>query len=100
MIESWQQFLPQHGARIEQGRVLDFGNPRAEREAAARATVMADLSQLAGLAFSGDDTGTFLQNQFTNDVRGLHPDTAQMNGFCSAKGRLLGNFLMWRSAGD
>lgn len=100
MIESWQQFLTQHGARIEQGRVLDFGNPRAEREAAAQATVMADLSQLAVLAFSGDDAGTFLQNQFTNDVRGLHPDIAQLNGFCSAKGRLLGNFLMWRRGGD
>ncbi|HYP68902.1 MAG TPA: folate-binding protein [Thiobacillaceae bacterium] len=100
MIESWQQFLTQHGARIEHGVVLDFGNPQAEQEAAARATVMADLSQLGVLAFSGDDTGTFLQSQFTNDVRGLHPDTAQMNGFCSAKGRLLGNFLMWRNAGD
>jgi folate-binding protein YgfZ len=100
MIESWQQFLTQYGPRIEQGVVLDFGDPQAEQEAAARATVMADLSQLAVLAFAGDDTGTFLQNQFTNDVRGLHPDTAQMNGFCSAKGRLLGNFLMWRSAGD
>jgi hypothetical protein len=100
MIESWQQFLTQQGARIEQGAVVDFGNPRADREAATHATVMADLSQLAVLAFSGDDAGTFLQNQFTNDVRGLHPDTAQMNGFCSAKGRLLGNFLMWRSGGD
>ena len=30
----------------------------------------------------------------------LHPDVAQLNGFCSAKGRLLGNFLMWRSGGD
>jgi folate-binding protein YgfZ len=100
MIETWQQFLAQHGARIEQGVVLDFGDPQAEQEAAARATVMADLSQLAVLAFSGEDTGSFLQNQFTNDVRGLRADTAQMNGFCSAKGRLLGNFLMWRSAGD
>jgi folate-binding protein YgfZ len=100
MIETWQQFLTQQGARTEQGAVLDFGDAQAEREAAAQGTVMADLSQLAVLAFSGDDTGTFLQSQLTNDVRGLHPDTAQMNGFCSTKGRLLGNFLMWRSAAD
>ena len=100
MIETWQQFLTQQGARIEQGAILDFGDPPAEQKAATDATVVADLSQLAVLAFSGDDAGTFLQNQFTNDVRGLYLDTAQMNGFCSAKGRLLGNFLMWRSGGD
>lgn len=100
MIETWQQFLTQQGARIEQGTVQDFGDPQGEQGAAARATVMADLSQLAVLAFSGDDAGTFLQNQFTNDVRGLHLDTAQLNGFCSAKGRLLGNFLMWRNGAD
>ncbi len=100
MIETWKQFLTQQGARIVEGTVVDFGSPSAEREAAAHATVMADLSQLAVLAFSGDDAGTFLQNQFTNDVRSLHPDVAQLNGFCSAKGRLLGNFLMWRNGGD
>lgn len=100
MIEAWKQFLAAQGARIEPNGVVDFGNPEAERKAAAEATVMADLSQLGVLAFAGDDAGSFLQNQLTNDVRGLHPDTAQMNGFCSPKGRLLGNFLMWRSGPD
>jgi tRNA-modifying protein YgfZ len=100
MIEHWQHFLAQQGARIEQSVVLDFGDPEAERDAAAQATVMADLSQLGVLAFAGDDTSTFLQSQLTNDVRGLHPDTGQMNGFCSPKGRLLGNFLMWRHGAD
>ena len=100
MIESWKQFLAAQGARIDQGVVLDFGNPQAEREAAATASVMADLSQLGVLAFSGDDASAFLQSQLTNDVRSLHPDAAQMNGYCSPKGRLLGNFLVWRSGAD
>jgi folate-binding protein YgfZ len=100
MIETWKQFLAAQRARIENDVVTDFGDPQLELEAAAQATVMADLSQLGVLAFAGEDAATFLQNQLTNDVRGLHPDVAQLNGFCSPKGRLLGNFLMWRSGPD
>jgi folate-binding protein YgfZ len=100
MITAWQDFLTQQGARIAEGRVLDFGNPAAELTAAQSGTVMADLSQLGLLAFSGEDTTEFLQNQFTNDVRGLHADGAAWNGYCSAKGRMLANFLMWKNGAD
>ncbi|MDP2252568.1 MAG: folate-binding protein, partial [Thiobacillus sp.] len=41
-----------------------------------------------------------LQGQLTNDVRALHADSAQWNGYCSPKGRLLGNFLLWRHGED
>jgi tRNA-modifying protein YgfZ len=80
--------------------VLDFGHPADELAAASTGTVMADLSQLGLLAFSGEDTAEFLQNQFTNDVRGLHADSAAWNGYCSAKGRMLANFLMWKQGAD
>lgn len=100
MIPSWQDFLARQGANIREGRVLDFGNPAGELSAAPNGTVMADLSQLGLLAFSGEDTTEFLQNQFTNDVRGLHADGAAWNGYCTAKGRMLANFLMWRNGAD
>jgi folate-binding protein YgfZ len=100
VIESWKSFLQSKGALIEAGSVLHFGDPARERSAATDGTVVADLSQLGVIAFSGDDAATFLQSQLTNDVRSLHPDSAQWNGYCSPKGRLLGNFLMWRQAGD
>jgi hypothetical protein len=100
MISSWQDFLTLQGAQVEDGYVRDFGNPSKELAAAQTGTVMADLSQLGLLAFSGEDTAEFLQNQFTNDVRGLHADSAAWNGYCSAKGRLLANFLMWKSGAD
>lgn len=100
MISTWQDFLAQQGARIAEGRVLDFGNPAGELAAAQTGTVMADLSQLGLLAFSGEDTAEFLQSQFTNDVRGLHADAAAWNGYCSAKGRMLANFLMWKDGAD
>ena len=100
MIASWQDFLVQQGARITDERVLDFGKPADELAAAQSGTVLADLSQLGLLAFSGEETAEFLQNQFTNDVRGLHMDGAAWNGYCSPKGRLLSNFLMWKQGAE
>jgi hypothetical protein len=100
MISTWQDFLVQQGARISEGRVLDFGKPAEELAAAQGDTVMADLSQLGLLAFAGEDTAEFLQSQLTNDVRGLHADGAAWNGYCSPKGRMLSNFLMWKNGPD
>lgn len=100
MITTWQDFLTRQGARIADSRVLDFGKPADELAAAQGGTVMADLSQLGLLAFSGEDTTEFLQNQFTNDVRGLFADGAAWNGYCSPKGRMLANFLMWKNGAD
>lgn len=100
MIESWKTLLQSEGAEIEGNRVLHYGNPDAERDAARSGTIVADLSQLGVMAFNGDDTAAFLQGQLTNDVRTLHVDGAQWNGYCSPKGRLLANFLMWRQGED
>ncbi|MHB1091564.1 CAF17-like 4Fe-4S cluster assembly/insertion protein YgfZ [Thiobacillus sp.] len=100
MIDSWKNFLQSQGALIEDNTVLHFGNPAVERAAAVDGTIVADLSQLGIIAFRGDETASFLQNQLTNDVRGLQADAAQWNGYCSPKGRLLGNFLLWRQGED
>ena len=42
----------------------------------------------------GPDTGTFLQGQLTNDVLLLPEGQARFAGYCSAKGRLLGSFVV------
>jgi folate-binding protein YgfZ len=100
MIESWKKFLHAQGASLENDTVLHYGDPAAERTAATDGTIVADLSQLGVIAFRGEDTTNFLQGQLTNDVRSLHADGAQWNGYCSPKGRLLGNFLVWRQGED
>jgi len=100
VIESWKNFLQSQGAVIENATVLHYGDPVAERMASVDGTIVADLSQLGVIAFHGDDTVSFLQGQLTNDLRGLNADSAQWNGYCSPKGRLLGNFLMWRQGAD
>jgi len=100
VIDSWKTYLESQGAVFDGHAVLHFGNAARERDAAVRGTIVADLSQLGVVAFSGEDTATFLQGQLTNDVRALHADSAQWNGYCNPKGRLLGNFLIWRQGDD
>jgi folate-binding protein YgfZ len=48
----------------------------------------------------GADAAGFLQSQLTNDVLGLDAAHARWAGWCSAKGRLLASFLVWRDAAD
>ncbi len=62
--------------------------------------VFADLAPLGLIAFSGEDTTTYLQGQLTNDVRKLAAGAAQYSGFCSPKGRLLASFLLWNKDGE
>jgi len=100
VIESWKNFLQSQGAVIENATVLHYSDPFAERAASVNGTIVADLSQLGVIAFHGDETVPFLQGQLTNDLRSLHADSAQWNGYCSPKGRLLGNFLVWRQGAD
>ena len=48
----------------------------------------------------GADAATFLHGQLTNDLLHLAPGTVQWNGYCTAKGRMLASFLVWRDGGD
>jgi len=48
----------------------------------------------------GADATSFLQSQLTNDVATLGSSQARLAGYCSAKGRLLASFVMWRASSD
>ncbi len=48
----------------------------------------------------GADATKFLQGQLTNDLLVMPNDSARLAGFCSAKGRLQANFIVWRLAPD
>jgi folate-binding protein YgfZ len=45
---------------------------------------------------AGQDAAIFLQSQLTQDVQMLDAQTAALAGWCSAKGRLLASFVVWR----
>ena len=99
MTQAWTDFLSSRGATFDGGVPANFGDGTAEL-AAATGEVMADLSHLGLIAFSGEDTGNFLQGQVTSDVRQLRPVRAQYSGCCTPKGRMLANFLLFRTGDD
>ena len=45
----------------------------------------------------GDDAAKFLHGQLTQDVEHLPAGQARLAGFCSANGRLMVSFVIWRS---
>ena len=99
MNSAWQQWLQSAGAKIEDGRVGSFGDAKAELEAAGAGDVLADLSHLGALEFTGDDSEAFLQAQLTCDVHAIEPNSSSLGSYCTPKGRMLASFLLWRIEG-
>ncbi len=112
MNAQWQEFLGTCGARFGDHadhriaatsahvNVADFGDLAAELVAARDATVVAPLVHLGLIGLAGDDTADFLHNQLTSDVRHLQPESAQHSAWCTAKGRMLASFLLYREHAD
>jgi folate-binding protein YgfZ len=75
-------------------------SPREDVAACLREPVAARLDELGVIAVDGPDAVSFLHAQLTNDVAGLDAERVQLNGYCSAKGRLYAVFDNWRDAGS
>ena len=100
MNTGWHASLGALGARIDGGIVRDFGDPGGEIIAARDATVVAPLGHLALIECAGADAGAFLHNQLTSDIKRLAAAEAQYAAWCSAKGRMLTNFVLFRRGAD
>ena len=61
---------------------------------------IAALADWTLLRAHGADAAAFLQGQLTQDVLGLQAGEVRLAGYCSAKGRLLASFVMWRMGSD
>jgi hypothetical protein len=96
MTIAWQDFLLQRGAHIEAGALNHFGDAAAELRAARDGGIVAPLTHLGLLACSGDDARAFLHGQLSNDLMKLEPQRSEYAAYCSAKGRMLANFLLWQ----
>ena len=88
------------GAHPGAGLAADFGDPPAELAAARDGLVLADLSHWGLIGCSGDDAQDFLHDQITNDLRDLTPERAVFAAYCTAKGRMLANFLVFKRGDD
>lgn len=100
MSTTWQDFLLQRGAQLEAGALRHFGDAAAELRAARDGGIVAPLTHLGLLACRGADAQAFLHGQLSNDLMKLAPLGSQYAAYCSAKGRMLANLLLWREDGS
>jgi hypothetical protein len=75
---------------------MHFGDPLQELRAALAGDILCELSRQGLIAATGIDTETFLQGQFTNDVRQVTPEHSQLSAYCNPKGRMLASFRLFR----
>lgn len=97
MNQDWTTFLAGQGIAADGS---DFGDIKAELNAARVGNVIAPLLDHGLIRASGTDAADFLHNLLTNDVRGLGSANSRFAGMCTAKGRLLAAFLVWRDGDD
>jgi len=68
----------------------------SDLEAARSGSIFAVLGHLGVLQFSGEDAEAFLQGQLSCDVQKVGLRSSAYGAYCSPKGRMLANFLLWR----
>jgi folate-binding protein YgfZ len=95
MNQQWKQFLESQSASISETYAVSFENGDQLSDCA-----LFDLSHLRFIQVSGDDAETFLQGQFTNDIRQVSPEHHQMSAYCTPKGRMLANFRVFSHNGS
>lgn len=101
MNQEWTTFLAAQGLTTDSvEQFAHIGQLDAELQAARTGAVAAPLADLGLIRVSGEDAASFLHNLVTNDIQGLAADSARTAGFCTAKGRLLAIFLVWREGND
>ena len=97
MNPEWRALLEHSGAVFEAGSVRHFGNPERELQATAQGDVLVDLSSLSVLRAHGDDAQSFLQGQFSNDIRQVTETRSQLSAYCNPKGRMLAILRVFRT---
>ncbi|MDX9706942.1 MAG: folate-binding protein YgfZ [Azospira sp.] len=104
MNSVWQETLGALGARFDSSAAhdgaADFGDAAGELAAARDGSVLVPLTHLCVLRVGGADARSFLHNQLTSDVNHLADAAAQHSAWCSAKGRMLASFIVWREGDD
>jgi tRNA-modifying protein YgfZ len=96
MKPEWHTFLQNAGAEFEDQTVSSFGNIPREQRMIHTGLVMCDLSHLGIISAYGEDAADFLQGQLTNDIRDVSIQHSQLSACCTAKGRMLSNFRIFK----
>ena len=95
MNSLWKTFIESQSAVSEQRPGIESGASGTHPQCA-----LTDLSHLGLIRVSGEDARNFLQGQFTNDTREVSSGHYQLSSYCTPKGRMLANFLLFERASD
>ncbi len=97
MSEKWLSFLSGLGAVAGEDGSVRFDLPERELRAAPAGDILCALVGRQGLiAIDGAEAETFLQGQFTSDVRQVTPERSQLSAYCNPQGRILACFRVFR----
>jgi hypothetical protein len=100
MNNDWKDYLLTHGAHLTSVGADDglfhFMDEPSANEKAEQSTILCDLSQYSVVVIAGGDAASFMQGQFTNDVKKVDADSSQLNAFCNNKGRMITNFRLFK----
>jgi folate-binding protein YgfZ len=97
MTQAWSAWLAAQGLSPD---AASFGDLVQEAKAADAEHVIAPLLDHGLIRASGADAAEFLHNLLTNDIKGIGPTDLRLAGLCTAKGRLLALFHIWRDGDD
>jgi len=95
MNQQWRTFLESQSATVNDADEVCFENGNQLTDCS-----IFDLSHLRLTSVSGEDAETFLQGQFTNDIRVVSPEHHQISSYCTPKGRMLANFRICSHSGQ
>lgn len=95
MTSIWQTFLQNNNEIFDNEYVTPFKGSEMELINTQTHTILVDLANFGLIRFSGEDASNFLQGQLTCDLRKIDLQTAQYGSYCTPKGRMLANFILW-----
>jgi len=92
MSPDWQEFLSTQGAKFNADRMLGF----QENNNKTFDNFITDLSHLALIEVTGEDTDDFLNGQFTTNIKQLAKNHLQFSAWCNPKGQVKTTFFIYR----
>ncbi|PXX45707.1 YgfZ/GcvT domain-containing protein [Aquitalea magnusonii] len=96
MNQLWQSWVDKNQGQIDQEGRLSFSDFLAQVAAVRTGNALALLDNLAIIRVTGEDAQSFLQGQFSADIRDVTASHAQFSTYSTAKGRMLASFLIWQ----
>ncbi len=96
MNQKWRGFLVGEGADFAGDELVKFTTTASVAPGPGLENLLANLSYLGLLEVSGDDATSFLQNLLSNDINSINDTHNQLSSFCTAKGRMLAVFRVFK----